>query len=164
MKKIYFTALIPASNLDNKYKKIQLGSPLLVCLPPIAILESYSSLISKNEFNKKIDILTEFRTGDIKKIDDWWGVSLPNVPLNAIFNGHNLKEFPSNEFFILLGRDNKGWNPPEITYDVIRNWDLGFYELTMWDLDNPLDNIELVEYWRIKKKRLKTERTKVERL
>lgn len=148
MKKKYFTALIPASNLDSKYKRIQIDSTLRVNFPPIAPLEEYGYPILKENFNKKIDSIPEFKTGHIIKKSSTWVIELPAEQFRPIFNIKDLH--------IILGNDNgSDWTPPELEYDIIRNWELGFFELIDWCVNEPLSNFELNLMWKIKKRRRK---------
>lgn len=148
MKKKYFTALIPASDLDSKYKRLQLGSTISITFPPIAPLEYYENSLIKDDFQVDIDTIPEFKTGSIVKKDNFWVVELPK----EAFANH----FPLEEFHIILGIDEESlWTPPVIGSDTIRNWTLGFFELIDWDDESPLNNFELTMLWKIKKRKPK---------
>ncbi len=155
MIKKYFTALIPASNLEYKYRNLQRDYKLQNTLPPIAPLNFYKKLINSKDFKLNINPIEEFKTGDIVKSGKWWVVTLPSEPLLSVFETPADKDFTCGLFGILLAPENNEWNPPKISQDIIRNWELGFYELIIWDEENPFNNIELTLHWKIKKRRNK---------
>lgn len=148
MKKKYFTGLIPASDLDSKYKRLQIDSTISITFPPIAPLQYYENPLLKDDFHLDIDIIPEFKTGSLLKKDKLWVVELPKSVLTNYF--------PLTEFHIILGVDeDSSWTPPDIGSDTIRNWTLGFFELIEWDEDHLLHNFELTLLWKIKKRKPK---------
>jgi len=157
MEKIYFTALLPASNLEIKCKKILQKSSLYAPLPPMIPLQVYKNSIKKKEIDINIDLIPEFKTGNIKKIKKWWVLDIPKEPFNNFFPELSYKLFPTyNNYYLLLGIDlENNWIPQNIEPIVIRNWELGFFKMINWDTDNPFNNVELELQWKIKKRRLK---------
>lgn len=153
MNKKYFTALLPASNLEMELKRIQKRSNLYIPFPPLVPLEFYNDIIDLNNYDKNINPIEEFEIGNLVKIDNWWGYELPLYPLKSFFNTPDSELFPSGKFIALVGLGNS--EPEALSLDsrIIRNWELAFYELTIWDTDKPLDNIEIKEIWKVKKKR-----------
>lgn len=148
MKKKYFSALIPESNLDIKYKRLQVESVWSITFPPIAPLEYYKKPIMEGDFPINIDNISEFKTGRLTKKDNLWIIELPIEPFKGFFNVKDLG--------IILGRDTgKISEIPVVKPETIRNWELGFYELIEWDEINPEGNIELNRLWKIKKRRPK---------
>ena len=148
MKKKYFTALIPESNLDIKYKRMQIDSSWCITFPPIAILEYYNTPILKEDFPIDIDNIPEFKTGPLFKKNNLWVVELPLTPF--------INHFPLTDLYIILGEEiESNRNTTLLTSDTIRNWELGFYELIDWNEEEPLTNFELILHWKIKKRRPK---------
>lgn len=156
MEIFYFTALIPASNLEMKIKRLQQDSSLYIPLPPLAPLEIHKELIPKKKYNKNIDIITEFRTDRLTESNGWCLIKLQSKKLEDIYPPLNCYLFPKNKFSILVGLGVKNnLKNDYLGEDVIRNWSLGFFEIRIWDKSNPMENIELIKHWEIRKKKLK---------
>ncbi|MBN2618923.1 MAG: hypothetical protein JXR64_11490 [Spirochaetales bacterium] len=155
MKKKYFTALIPASNLDSSYKKIQCNSDLFITLPPVAILEYHKDYILKKDFNKDINDIKEFKTQGLATYNDWCTIKLPDYPLNTVFNKRSDDLFPP-DFCFILGKGVKSLHTiPEQKEELVRNWEVGFFEFIYWDQEDPFSNFEFILHWKIKKKKPK---------
>lgn len=150
MKKKYFTALLPSTHIVGFCQNIQRELKLMTTIPPMIILEYHNSPILLKDFDRNINEITEFNTSNIIEEENRLYLTVPSSPLN--------RYFPINEDIlkIYLGykTSTKEYNPePEPM--VIRNWELGFYELKQWDEKWPSSHFSLIELWKIKKRRPK---------
>lgn len=153
MNRIYFTALHPASDLEMKLKKIRQEASINSPLPPIIPLKIHTDIIHKNDINFNIDSIDEFKTSGLEINGDWLIENIPLDPLKRLIDSP-YSFLDLNKPGLIIGRTNV---LPQLSLkqSIIRNWDLVFYELISWDEKGILNNIELIEHWKIKKKKLK---------
>lgn len=150
MKKKFFTALLPSTHIVGFCQNIQRELELMTTLPPMIILEYHNTLITKQEYNKNINPIPEFQTSNIIERENRLYLTIPSAPLNDYFP---IKEDPL-KLYLGYKSNTKEYNKV-VEPMIIRNWELGFYEVTLWDDKWPSKNFNIIEHWKIKKRRPK---------